>query len=407
MSVVDIIIPTWNNPQYLYSCVQSIIRFTCPEGLFKIYVVNNGAPEHMEPLKALPQVTILQQKENLGWEGGLKAGLEASDSPYVVFLNDDTYIPPHSSLWLDRMLNHFAYPDCGAVGPSSNVVMGKQNIFSGEPGGSLRVKFLIGFCFMVKRETFMQAGGIDTSLPGGDDLDMSIRIRKLGKYLVCDRDVFVFHHGFKTGERVKGSEWNSAQMQEATIHALIRKHGLREYLDLYKDVPSHFSHPTEDTEAEVVRQFIQGRVLELGCGDKKTVPDAVGVDIVPKGEMIKSITFGRVSVADIQANVQEKLPVEKESFDTIIARHVLEHMIDTVEAVKNWSESLKHGGRIIIAVPNDEIRPGIPLNFEHKHAWTPMSLKNFMESMGWKTIDLKDSGNMVSLVGCFEKNGVH
>lgn len=404
--LVSIIIPTFNNNQYLMPCVSSVIRYTCPEGLARVYIVNNGAPENMEPFKNNPHITILQQDSNRGWEGGLRAGVEATKSKFLVFLNDDTHIPPHESLWLYRMLNHFSHKDCGAVGPSSNVVMGRQNIFMDLPAGSLRVKYLIGFCFMTSREALEEAGGIDDTCPGGDDLDMSIRIRKTGRYLVADRDVFVYHHGFKTGSRVR-SDWNSAQMQETTNHWLIRKHGLRTFLDtIGGEEPPPFKVPSEDTEGDVVRQFVQGKVLELGCADKKTVPDAIGVDIIPKGELVPSLTYGRVSVADIVGDVQGEIPVQAGSFDTLIARHVLEHMVDTVLAVQNWGKAIKHGGRMILAVPNEAIRRSIPLNYEHKHAFTPESLKRLMESQGWKTIDLKDGGNFLSFVGCFEKNGV-
>lgn len=409
MSVCDIIIPTWNNPTYLTPCIASLLSYTIPDDLFKIYIVNNGEPEQVEMYKGNPYIEILQQKENMGWEGGLKAGLEASNSPYVLFLNDDTFIPSSNRLWLTTLLNHFAYPDCAAVGPISNVVMGKQNMFHTFFESSLRTKFLIGFCMLVRRSDLIAAGGIDCSMPGGDDLDLSIRLRKLGKYLLIDRNVFVYHHGFKTGERIEGSNWNSVNMIERTNHALIRKHGLRSFLDLWEDesspstgVPQNWGDP----ETDIVKRFSIGdKIAELGCGDKKTLTNAVGIDIVPKGQEIPGLNKGRLSLADVTANVEHELPIQ--NFDTIIARHVLEHMVDAVGAVQSWRKSLKHGGRLIIAVPDHTTRNTIPMNWEHRHAWTPKSLKRFMESLGWKTVDLLDARNNVSFVGIFEANGLH
>lgn len=414
MSSIAIIIPTWNNPQYLIPCLNSIIRYTVPEDLYHIYVVNNGRPETVEGMKGNPHVTILQQEKNTGWEGGLKAGLAASTEPYVVFLNDDTHVPSHQPNWLLRMISHFSYKDTGAVGPTSNVVMGQQQLFADCNAQVLRVKFLIGFCLMVKRDVLEAAGGIDDTLPGGDDLDLSIRLRQLGKTLICDRHMFIWHHGFKTGERVEGPStqsggWNSIQKIERTNFGLINKHGLIAFLDLWVPVqqqqkPDDITSAWGDPESRICQEFATGeKIVEIGCGDKKIIPNSIGIDITPKGEEIPGLSKGRLSVADITANVEEPLPVEE--CDSIVAQHVLEHMVDAVGAVTAWKNALKHGGRLIVAVPNQKMRNTIPMNWEHRHAWTPESLGKFMGMLGMKTVNTIDPQNGVSFVGVFERNG--
>lgn len=237
---VSIIIPTLNNYQYLESCLNSILAVDFVAGLFHIYVVNNGHKESCDFVKGHPKVTLVNTGKNLGWEGGLKAGMKEAKGRYLLFLNDDTYVPQSSSMWLQRMLNYFHDPMVGAVGPSSNVVMGSQNIFLKEPDPIKYVNYLIGFCVMVDREKLEEVGGVDDTLPGGDDIDMSIRLRNKGYKLICDRTTFVFHHGFKTGERVHGVSqkpfgWNSYEFKERTDFALIKKHGFRKWFDtLYK-----------------------------------------------------------------------------------------------------------------------------------------------------------------------------
>jgi GT2 family glycosyltransferase/predicted SAM-dependent methyltransferase len=412
MSLVDIIVPTFNNNQYLIPCVQSLFWNTLPNELFHLIVVNNGDPHNMEALKNHPNVTILQMNQNAGWEGGLKAGLAISQAEYVMFLNDDTMIPSHQRLWLSKLLNHFEHKSCAAVGPTSNVVMGKQNIFFPYHLESLRTKFLIGFCLLVRRSDLDAVGGIDDTLPGGDDLDLSIRLRNLGKYLLIDRDVFVWHHGFKTGERVEGpasqaNGWNSIEKMERTNFALIRKHGLRAFLDLFnqEETPdSRMMNGWGDLEGNIVRKYSVGeKIAELGCGDKKTLPNSIGIDIMPRGEQIPGVSGSCISIADITADVQHELPVR--DCDTIMARHILEHMVDATAAVTAWRNALKHGGRLIVAVPDHTTRNTIVMNYQHVHAWTPDSLKNFMETLGLKTVAIEDAKNEVSFVGVFERNG--
>ncbi len=244
-NIVDIIIPTWNNPNYLYPCVNSLMRNNTTENLFHIYIINNGYPGSINVDN--PHITVIDAGENLGWEGGLKLGLQHSKAPFVVFHNDDTYIPPISRLWLNHLLQHFKDPRVGAVGPSSNVVMGRQNIFADLAAHIFPVKYLIGFCFMVRREALEKAGGVDDTLPGGDDFDLSIRLADAGYTLLADRSVFVYHHGFKTGERIFGTAdktggWNSYEFKEKTDFALIKKHGFRKWYEL---IMSTYEQPKE------------------------------------------------------------------------------------------------------------------------------------------------------------------
>jgi len=411
MSIIDIIVPTVNNPDYLYPCLKSIFQNSMTEDFFRVIVVNNGAEEIMKPLLDQPGLDIVQMPKNMGWEGGLKAGLEYSKAPFVVFMNDDTFVPQGSRLWLNRMLDHFAYPDCAAVGPTSNCVMGLQNIFAADVPDVFRVSYLIGFCVMIRRAHLDEVGGVDDSMPNhGDDLDLSIRLRKIGKYLICDRNVFIYHHGFKTGQRLQGDYWNSAMMKEKTDVHLQDKYGFKEWFNTrynqYRSMNPWQEWEARDVEAECVKKYAAGNILELGCGPIKTVPDSVGVDIIPAGQRIPGLKAEN-SVADIEADVSKEIPVPHGTFDTVIARHILEHIPDLIETITMWGKPLKTGGRLIIAVPNHELRNTIPLNIQHVHAFTPSSLKNLMVSQGWKFVAEEDPQNRISFVQVWEKNGVH
>lgn len=414
MNPISILIPTFNNNEYLIPCLASILSPLATEDLFHVYVINNGDARHMEQIPSHPRITVLQQDRNLGWEGGLKKGLEASSEEFVVFMNDDTFVPMPSVLWLNHLVNHFGSPDVAMVGPSSNCVMGVQNIFAQTPMDVFDVNFLIGFCVMLRRKALEEVGGVDDTLPGGDDLDLSIRLRKRGYRLVCDKNVFIYHHGFKTGERVEGPPtvaggWNSVQKIERTNGALIMKHGLRSFMECMNQVPSFelkIDGWKEDTEGDVCRKYVIGdKVIEIGCGARKTVPNAIGVDRVPIGESIPGVAPHLRSIADVTGDAEGSIPVESGSFDTVIARHILEHVLDSVKAIREWGRTLRHGGRMIIAVPNHNMRNTIPMNMEHLRAFTPVSLKNQMESLGFKTVDLIDPKNLVSFVGIFEKDG--
>lgn len=410
---IDIIIPSMDNYNYLLPLLQSIVSQNVTQGLAHITVVNNGHRQSCDFIDN-EMVTVLQPGENLGWEGALKLGLAKTKAPFVMFLNDDTLVPVSSRLWLNTLLQKFIDPRVGAVGPSSNTVMGLQNIFTQVTPHVFPVKFLIGFCFLVRREALDKAGGIDDRLPGGDDLDMSIRLRKAGYTLLCDREVFVYHHGFTTGTRVHGSlnqrnGWNSYEMLESTNHALITKHGFKEWWDCTKgawELPTFDYQETRlDSEGEAIRALLpkDGVIVDVGCGNNKTTPNAIGIDMVPTGTVIETLSGSPPSVADIVADVSQPLPIEEGTVDVLIARHILEHLMDFVTILKGWHKTLKLGGKLIIAVPNNGIILSIPMNYEHCVGYNPQSLKALVEVCGFRVTQQIDPKNGVSFITVAEK----
>lgn len=407
----SIIIPTWNNPQFLNPCVHSIVNNTdvIASGRAEIIIVNNGKQPCDKEFNGVPGVKVITSEKNVGWEGGLKLGLEASDSEFVVFQNDDTFIPKTSSRFYYNLLYPFRDSTVGLVGPSTTTCAGPQSIYHPRSFNSLvEAPYLIFFTVMVRRSTLLDVGGIDDTLPGGDDLDLTMRMNKAGYKALIQPSSFIIHHGFKTGERVKGGAdkdggWNSPQMSEKTNIALIQKHGFRNWCSTiiygqYKEYQSSVI----DLEGDIIRSFIKDgeKVLELGCGYQKTVVNSIGVDQVKSGDHIPH-GYMQPSVADISADVTKDMPLEEQSFDIIIARHILEHCIDAISTINNWKKYLKPNGKLIIAVPDEEITSSIPLDPTHKHAFTKDSLTNIMGYCGFKVDELISSCNGVSFVGIY------
>lgn len=408
-ALINIIIPTYNNREYLYPCLKSMLSCPLAHGLYNIIIVNNGHKDSCNWIEN-DGVTVLNTGKNLGWEGGLKEGLKHADAEFVMFANDDIFIPRSSQMWLSEMMGLFNNKNVGAVGPSSNVVMGLQNIWAETPIDIFTTKFLIGFCVLMRREALDKAGGVHTDLPGGDDFDYSIRLREAGYDLVVNKKVFVYHHGFKTGERVRGNAsvnggWNSWEYMQKVNTALIKKHGFITWYDTV--VKGSYELPSleerglirSDTEGDQIRKFVSkdASVIDLGVGASKTVKWAVGVDMIPKGEKIGSLD-GAVSVADIVADVSKEIPLDGKTFDVVIARHILEHVIDPIKTLIAWRKALKDSGRLIIAVPDHGKGNTIPMNIEHVHAYTKENIKTFLQAAGFEPENIIDPQNGISFI---------
>lgn len=413
---VAILIPTYNNQSYLYMCLTSIIHARNAENLFHIYVINNGHPDSCDWIDPKHKmITIIQAGKNLGWVGGLKLGLKQSKSEFVVFMNDDTLVPYSSKNWLNIMLQHFKVPTVGAVGPSTNVVMGLQNMVAVTEMNVFTSTFLIFFCVMFRRSTLEEIGELDETLSGGDDFDLSIRLRDKGYLLLVDKNVFIFHYGMQTGNRLFGDStrkngWNSFEYVERVDFEIIRKHGFKKWNEIRAGTVKPLSvsyNFTKDTEGKLIRKRVNNKgkiILDLGCGNLKTFSNAIGVDIVPKGEIVPQLNSESKSVADVVADVSLPLPFDDNSVDLVVARHILEHMIDPITAVKNWIKVVKKGGCLILSLPNERLIRSIPINPEHVHAWTPESLKVFIETIGgMRVLEMWDGENNLSFSALMEK----
>lgn len=414
--VLSIIIPTYNNPQQLNACVNSILHTGfLNSGLGELIVVNNGKQNCKQYFSHIKEIKVIESPDNLGWEGGLKEGLKHTDAPFVCFQNDDTHIP-HVCQWqfYQNMLCLFNDDNVAAVGPVTTTAAGVQSIYSpGTVPTISEVSWLIFFCVVVRRSALEAVGGIDNTLPGGDDFDLSIRFRKAGYKLMVTPRSFLIHHGFQTGTRIHGDHntiggWNSPQMTERTNQALIRKHGFKDFFHtISKQLIEATSQPAENSEGKLIASEFDwdtDRVIDIACGFQKTHPKAIGVDRVPQGEIVPLFLGApNKSSADVVADVREPLPFEENSLDGVIARHIIEHIPDMVSAIKNWIKPLKVGGKLVIATPDDKVCNGIPLSADHVHSLNSEALKNIAELCGVKQLLSKDAGNGISFYSVFEK----
>ncbi len=116
---------------------------------------------------------------------------------------------------------------------------------------------------------------------------------------------------------------------------------------------------------------------------------------------IASITVK--SIADIVADVAEPLPFENESVDCVIARHILEHCLDSVKTLRQWTKVLKKGGRIIISCPDENVCEGIQTYAWHVHGFTPDSMDSLVETVGLHKIGGAVQPKTGQFTNCYEK----
>lgn len=396
---IQIVIPTFNNFEFLRPCIESIAENTVEN--YRFNIVNNGSEELK---KYIVGPKIFYTGENLGWMGGINYALKQLkdvDYDYVLLMNDDTHILPKDYDWLFKLKTILDNDETVvAVGPSSNVVAGIQNMRHVGLQATLEVKFLIGFCVLIRKKYLDEIGWLDESLPGGDDIDWSIAFRKKGYKLIARRDSFVYHHGFVTGTKVHGGSqmkngWNSVEMTEATNHAIIKKHGFKWFVDTVRNTPTAYDlDKPEYGEDGCLAKICVGKGLDIGCGQQKVVETAIGVDMVAGGDMLGG--FGgmqAISKADVRGSGDNLHMFESESMDYVTSRHNIEHYANPIKALHEWYRVLKKGGRLGISTPDDGRLAGIRLDKTHKHSFSRDCLKELVELCGFQVTELGGTEN--------------
>jgi SAM-dependent methyltransferase len=141
----------------------------------------------------------------------------------------------------------------------------------------------------------------------------------------------------------------------------------------------------DDTHPERVALYpvCVGKGIDVGCGNRKTHPNAVGVDVLPKGVRGRyGSVAGKESTADVIASGDNLYYFKNNELDYVVQRHNLEHYQDPIRALQEWKRVVKPGGVIGMVVPDDENCDTIHLDKTHKHVFTQSSLRRIIELIG-------------------------
>jgi GT2 family glycosyltransferase len=211
----SVVIPCHNGVELTRACLQTLLAQTAPPD--EILIVDNASDDATTALadEFGPPVRVLRQPRNLGFAGGVNAGLRAASGDELLVVNNDTQAANNLIAELRRALHHS--PTIGAVAPVSNHVKGDAHLMVGEFARDPEqrealaeelqqapllqdVDTLAGLCLMVRRGTLAEVGLFDERFGHGnyEDDDFSLRLRLHGYRLAVARRAFLHHEGHAT-----------------------------------------------------------------------------------------------------------------------------------------------------------------------------------------------------------------
>jgi len=191
---VVVVIPFYNGADFIERSVKSVFNQTVPAD--EVIVVNDGSrPEEREALGALNARYPFKivDKENGGQGSARNAGVAASTSDFICFLDqDDFYLPNHIELLVNAIPRDdarfgYVYADLYEADVDGNVVrteLVKQHA-KHNPKTSifdlLRFDmFVLPSATIVGRAAFEAVGGFDPQFMGFEDDDLFLRIFRKG-----------------------------------------------------------------------------------------------------------------------------------------------------------------------------------------------------------------------------------
>jgi SAM-dependent methyltransferase len=142
----------------------------------------------------------------------------------------------------------------------------------------------------------------------------------------------------------------------------------------------------------LMRQFLHGKVLDLGCGMmpfRACIPNSVsvyhGIDIQCHSSLIALI-----------GDVQNLAMIADASYDSALCLEVLEHLPNPTQAIAEMARVLKPGGAVIISVPHLSRLHDLPHDY---FRYTAYGLRHLLESNQLEVIQLQAKGGLFAFLG--------
>ena len=201
--VVTIIIPCFNQGQFLDEAIQSVIQCR-DESIYEIIIVDDGSTDSdtITKLKELARegLMIINQP-NKGLGAARNAGIRAANGRYILPLDADNKIRPEYIYEGFRLLD---------ADISLEVVYGNAEYFGAKSGlwesGQFNLQRLmmenyIDACAVFRKSTWEKLGGYDEKMPvmGYEDWDFWLRLAfQNGKFSYINKVMFDYRYSQKS-----------------------------------------------------------------------------------------------------------------------------------------------------------------------------------------------------------------
>lgn len=209
----DIILPVYNNLNFVKDCINEIIKNTM-DCKYTFYIIDdNSDTKTAKYLKnksqKFSQIILHRNKENLGFVQSCNLGIQMGTSPYIVLINSDVIVTPG---WLSRLIECAeSDPTIASVNPFTNYasnidipIAPGANFYTMDEILNKHSQKLypdvvtgVGFCMLLRRYALEKVGLFDEIFGHGycEESDLCMRLTTQGYRTVVADNVYVYHKG--------------------------------------------------------------------------------------------------------------------------------------------------------------------------------------------------------------------
>jgi glycosyltransferase involved in cell wall biosynthesis len=202
----SIIVPTFNRPDKLSDCLESLTHLDYPQNCFQVVVVDDGSKVTPESVVSRflnhLDVTLLMQT-HVGPASARNRGAKKAKGEFLVFTDDDCYPAPD---WLNTLATHFlTRPDHAVGGQTLNVLTDNpystasqwviNYLFTYYNADPHHARFFTSNNLALPADRFHFIGGFNTNFPqaAGEDREFCERWLHQGYRMIYAPEALVYH----------------------------------------------------------------------------------------------------------------------------------------------------------------------------------------------------------------------
>jgi glycosyltransferase involved in cell wall biosynthesis len=308
---------------------------------------------------------FLRHEKNAGKGAGVRTGLAHVDTDLVVIHDADLEYHPADLL---KMVEVFLYEDADAVFGSRFLAGGyKRALFFRHELGNKFLTFLCDMvcdlnltdmetCYKMVRSRLLKSIPLESSTFDVEP-ELAIKLAKRGARIF---EVPINYSGRTYGEGKKITWKDGFRALWAILHYAFSDRIFTED-ETGGEILERLNRAPRFTRwmADVLRPFVGQRVLEIGAGTGN-----MSVHLMPREsywatdvnphylDYLLTLRGTRPYMRVARTNAMEGESYPKgQSFDTVVALNVIEHVEDDLQALRNIWDALEDGGHAIILVP--------------------------------------------------------
>lgn len=202
---ITVVIPAYNEAGFIETNLKALLAQTYKN--FELIVVDNNSSDNTgEIARKFGAKVILQKKKGVAW--ARQAGFFQAKGEIIACTDSDAVVPEN---WVEKIVDEFE-KDRGMV-----AFGGLGYLYSGPIDARVAGRFLFpafwimdkylsggwnlnGFNLAVKKDAFVAIGGFRTDMTLGEDIDLSRRLREIGKIKIdTNFTVYVSGRRYKDG----------------------------------------------------------------------------------------------------------------------------------------------------------------------------------------------------------------